>query len=586
MSHAAPPPLLPDEVFPGNSELATRMRGHDWAATPLGPVDTWPQSLQTMVGVVLSSPIPMILLWGDALVQLYNDAYRDVMGTKHPGGLGQPNFECWPEVWDFTGPIYQGVMERGETFTFTDQALLLSRYGVPDLGYFTLTYTPVRDGQRGVRGILVTVLETTDRVQALATLEAQNAELATQNTDLLARTRALEGIAELFRDLALESDRDSLIRRAQTMVLSLLPPGYAAFWEIQGPRWHATVQVGDVGNPALQVAIDAGLPVGETYTLDTPYETREPLFQDVYPQGLDTAPDVVSHVNAVATLPVIVNGVVIGVFNVPLFHERRWSDGDRAALVTTVRSLGLVIEGSQGVAELAEERRKLRVANEDLEAFSYSVSHDLRTPIRHILGFVDLLRRSLGAGITAKTARHLDVIHQAGHRMDDLIEALLALSQVSRQPLQRNDVNLADVVAQVQDELQPDLAGREVLWEVAPLPTVTGDEGTLRQVMMNLLSNAVKYSRLQGTAVIRVWAEDRPQEWAIFVHDNGVGFDETYADKLFGVFKRLHRADEFEGTGVGLANVRRIIQRHGGEVMASSRPGDGATLGFTLPKSF
>ena len=178
-----------------------------------------------------------------------------------------------------------------------------------------------------------------------------------------------------------------------------------------------------------------------------------------------------------------------------------------------------------------------------------------------------------------------EAIHKPDATLDDLIEALLALSQVSRQPLQRNDVNLADVVAQVQDELQPDLAGREVWWEVAPLPTVTGDEGTLRQVMMNLLSNAVKYSRLQGTAVIRVWAEDRPQEWAIFVHDNGVGFDETYADKLFGVFKRLHRADEFEGTGVGLANVRRIIQRHGGEVMASSRPGEGATLGFTLPKS-
>jgi len=145
-------------------------------------------------------------------------------------------------------------------------------------------------------------------------------------------------------------------------------------------------------------------------------------------------------------------------------------------------------------------------------------------------------------------------------------------------------VDLGALVASVQVELEGDVLERQVSWQVSAMPLVRGDHDLLRQVMLNLMSNAVKYTRTRAEAVIEVWAEDRPQEWAVMVRDNGVGFDPKYANKLFGVFQRLHRQEEFEGTGVGLANVRRIVSRHGGQVWAEGAVDGGATFGFTLPK--
>ncbi len=907
------PSPLPDPhlLFPGTSELAGRMRALDWTSTPLGPVQGWPQSLRTAVSVVLASPTPMILLWGSELVQFYNDGYRDIMGAKHPGGLGQRNQDCWPEVWDFTAPIYQGVLHHGQSFQFTDQRLVLKRHGVDEETYFTLTYTPVRDEEGGVGGILVGVQETTERVQAQRQLEAQHAELearnralegfadltrtlgletdphvlvrraqelvqsllpggyllyyerngerwrnrvqtgdvrnaelqafidagplggvtpsvdvpwttrqalyqdqyargsdtpqdmvghvsaaasvpvllhgepvgvfiavlfeqrtwtredhavldtvvaslglaleraeqegrlveeraalaaftgfveavgvesdelalarqavlvlsatlehmsaayheledgrwkarvwsddiapelvtqmrqgvpqdapqyaeaarsgdavfadgwsaaandvqhagaygaeaflplvvqgetrglltistqherawmereravaravtrgllislerteaarrlAAQNAELEMRTRALEGFAEFTRDLTLHSEPQVLIRRALEMAVSLLSSGLGLFYERRSERWHATVQVGQVGTRELQAAVEAGFPVGQTPTLDRPFERQEPWFQEVYDRTLDVPPDLVEHLGAVATLPVVVSGQVAGIFNVVLFEQRHFSEADRALLVTVVRSLGLALEGARGVAALAEERRNLATANEELETFSYSVSHDLRTPVRHIAGFTDLLRASLGEQINEWQARHLGVIAAAGTRMSTLIDAMLDLSRTARLPLHVGPVNLAAVCA----ELEPEVADRTVQWAVTPLPLVMADHDTLRQVIVNLLSNALKYTRPREVAEITVWAQERERDWAVFVH--GVGFDPRYQERLFGVFQRLHRAEEFEGTGVGLANVRRIVERHGGTVWAQGTPGTGATFRFTIPK--
>lgn len=190
-------------------------------------------------------------------------------------------------------------------------------------------------------------------------------QLAQERTTLAARTAALEAFAELTRDLSLSADPYGLIERAEATVLSLLPPGYAAFWEIQDGRWHATRLTGDVGSAELQAVIDAGLPAGQTPTLDIPQRTRAPFYQDVYPQGADTPARAVSHVNAVATLPVLVNGEVRGVFNVPLFDVRAWSESDRAVLETVVRSLGLALERSEVQRALDQTQHYLRVAAEN-----------------------------------------------------------------------------------------------------------------------------------------------------------------------------------------------------------------------------
>ncbi|GGR29966.1 CHASE domain-containing protein [Deinococcus ruber] len=232
-----------------------------------------------------------------------------------------------------------------------------------------------------------------------------------------------------------------------------------------------------------------------------------------------------------------------------------------------------------------ERTAQLREANSELEAFSYSVSHDLRTPLRHILGFAELFRKESGSDLSSKGQRYLGIMTDAASRMSVLIDDLLEFSRTSRTELRLSRVDLTEVVRRSIQGMAPDQGERAVTWQVAPLPVVDGDPALLRQVFDNLLSNALKYTRTREQAVIEVESRQVEQELWIGVRDNGVGFDPAYVDKLFGVFQRLHRSDEFEGTGIGLANVRRIVARHGGRVWAESGvPGQpGATFWLALP---
>jgi len=226
--------------------------------------------------------------------------------------------------------------------------------------------------------------------------------------------------------------------------------------------------------------------------------------------------------------------------------------------------------------------QQLEAANQELEAFSFSVSHDLRAPVRHIEGFVRLLERELPE-LSDKAAHYLRTIGTSSQRMAALIDDLLALSRTGRAPLDMQVVQLGQLVDEVIVDLRPDVAPRRIEWRVDPLPQVRGDPSLLRVVLQNLLDNAVKYTRRTQRAVIEVGSLRLDDgDTAVFVRDNGVGFDMRYADRLFGVFQRLHRADEFEGTGVGLATARRVVHRHGGRIWGEGRPGSGACFYFTV----
>jgi PAS domain S-box-containing protein len=227
---------------------------------------------------------------------------------------------------------------------------------------------------------------------------------------------------------------------------------------------------------------------------------------------------------------------------------------------------------------------QLRSANKELEAFSYSVSHDLRAPLRHIDGFARMLSSHLDGRLDEKSRHYVTTISDAARRMGQLIDDLLVFSRQGRAELRTMPVNLADLLEEERRRLGGEIGDRRVVWEIGVLPVVTGDPAMLRQVFANLLGNAVKYTRNRADARIEVGqktgAED---EVVIFVRDNGAGFDMKYCDKLFGVFQRLHTSREFEGTGVGLANVRRIVERHGGRTWAEGRVNEGATFYFSLP---
>jgi PAS domain S-box-containing protein len=239
------------------------------------------------------------------------------------------------------------------------------------------------------------------------------------------------------------------------------------------------------------------------------------------------------------------------------------------------------------MAELHEGIRRrgveLEAANHELEAFSYSVSHDLRAPLRHIDGFSDLLTRQSGHLLDDKGRRYLDAISESAKSMGRLIDDLLAFSRMSRSQIHSGPVNLASLVAEVQKELVLRATPRDVEWKLESLPAVHGDRGMLKLVFTNLLANALKYSSRREKSVIEVSSARTEREIVVCVRDNGVGFDMKYQHKLFGVFQRLHRDDEFEGTGIGLATVRRIVNRHGGRTWAEAAIDQGAAFYVALP---
>jgi light-regulated signal transduction histidine kinase (bacteriophytochrome) len=231
---------------------------------------------------------------------------------------------------------------------------------------------------------------------------------------------------------------------------------------------------------------------------------------------------------------------------------------------------------------MATEQLSQQVA--ELDAFAYSVSHDLRAPLRHMSGFMKLLQQRLKDYPDVETLHYMDMISEASEKMGVLIDNLLNFSRLGRSEMKKTKINLNSLVKEVIREIQEELKERRIRWEIDELPEVLGDQSLLKLVLVNLVSNAVKFTSTCSQSEIKIGCKDEGDKLTILISDNGVGFDMKYVDKLFCIFQRLHTQNEFEGTGIGLANVQRIISRHGGKVWAEGAVGQGATFYFTLPK--
>ena len=241
-------------------------------------------------------------------------------------------------------------------------------------------------------------------------------------------------------------------------------------------------------------------------------------------------------------------------------------------------------ERQESEEKLSHLNTELQAVNQELESFSYSISHDLRAPLRHLTGFAELLQKNKPSNLDETAQRHLTYISSAASQMGQLIDDLLTFSRTGRSELHQRSLDLNALVQEVISNLLPDTQGRHIIWEIAALPVITADLNLLRAVLTNLFSNALKFTRPRDVAKIEMGYTENDRETIFSIQDNGVGFEMQYVEKLFGVFQRLHTTEQFEGNGIGLANVRRIIQRHGGRTWAESLLNEKTTFYFSLPK--
>jgi signal transduction histidine kinase len=234
---------------------------------------------------------------------------------------------------------------------------------------------------------------------------------------------------------------------------------------------------------------------------------------------------------------------------------------------------------------LPNRAAELEATNKELESFAYSVSHDLRAPLRHVIGFAELLQKQGSSLLDDKSNRYVKMILESSKRMGNLIDDLLAFSRIGRAETKTTAVDLEQLVREIIAEFGQEIRGRDIAWKIGAIPVCYGDRSMLRVALVNLVSNAVKFTRMRTRAEIEIGCFDGKENQAtLYVRDNGAGFDMQYANKLFGVFQRLHLAEEFEGTGIGLATVQRIVHRHGGQIRAEGAVDHGATFYFSLPK--
>lgn len=274
--------------------------------------------------------------------------------------------------------------------------------------------------------------------------------------------------------------------------------------------------------------------------------------------------------------------------------DQAYSEADRAFLQEVADRLALVISNARLYRDTQQlnvelEQRvfrrtaQLEASNKEMEAFTYSVSHDLRSPLRHTVGYIELLQRHLNGSLDEKGMRYLGIISTEATRMGELIDDLLEFSRIGHREMHESIIDFNILVGEVLRGFEQESAGRRIEWRIEPLPEVKGDRALLRQVWVNLLANALKYTRTRDCAEIAIGCTASEDGHVFCVRDNGVGFDMKYIDKLFGIFQRLHRLEDFEGTGIGLANVQRVIHRHGGRVWAEAEEDAGAAFYFTLP---
>ena len=467
----------------------------------------------------------MIVLWGSALTQIYNDAYRQLMGDKHPIGLGQSTTECWPEVWHLNEPVYRRVWD-GESLTFDNQLFPIKRHGYFENAYFTLCYSPVRDESRSVAGVLVTVIETTEQLRA---------------------EQALRRSEERLNQVFAQAPVGVSLLRGSDLVYEIVNPSFQEFLPGRALLGRSLLEAVPEVDPTI-VAI-----------LQRVLKTGEPFVAHEFSVPLDRNQD----------------GIV----------EDLWFNLVYQPLFEADRSVSGVITLAIDVTAHVLMRQQLEQANDALEEFAHMASHDLQEPLRTMNLYSGLLNNLLGPEATDDQRTFVTGIQEGAERMQHLVKDLLSYCSIvhTDADIASSQVNLETALSKALSQVESRVAETGAVITHSVLPTSRGDLLQLSHVFQNLLSNALKYCKHNEAPKVFVSARQQHSEWVISVADNGIGFEQSQAGRIFGLFKRLHLAAEIKGTGLGLAICKRIIERYGGRMWAESQPGVGSTFFFSLP---
>lgn len=517
----------------------------------MGPIHEWPHSLRTTLGIMLHSAFPMFLFWGQDRICFYNDAYIPSFGFdgRHPA-IGKSVDEVWPEVRDLANSLINRVYAEGEPQKFDDRLVPIFRNGHMEDVYWTFSYSPVYGDHDPIEGVLVTCMETTATVVARREIEEMVAR----------RTRELE-------------QANSSIEQANSYLQHIIN-SFKQPLQVLEPIFEQ----GEIVDFRFKLTNQAYASYAET----TPEAIYLKKVSEIFPGYLKTT----SFSNVARTFET-------GVTDTWLIHY----DQDGLDLYNEMTAIKMGDEVILHFAdftklkylefELLKKITELESSNQNLEAFAHAASHDLKAPVRKIKIFTDRLKTQLFDHLSERDISMFDKIEIASKRMEHLIDDLLTYSQMSEVPLEKELVDLNENVSQVIDDLELIIQESNASIVIGTLPVLSGYKRQLYQLFQNLISNALKYRNPEVPLRIEISSgivhESGTQYHLIEVNDNGLGFEQQFAEKIFQLFTRLHDSGTHAGSGIGLSTVKKVVDNHNGIIRAESRPGMGASFKLFLP---
>jgi signal transduction histidine kinase len=545
---------IPVKTYPflqDSGEMGALIIQQDWSQSPIGTLDQWPPALRTTLGILLHSAFPMFLFWGKELTCFYNDAFRPSLGIdgKHPA-IGKQGKDVWEEIWEFIGPLIQQVMTTGIPVYFEDQLVPFYRNGRMEDIYWTFSYSPVYNDDGNINGVFVTCTETTANVLHRKKIEDFVAQ----------RTRELEETHE-----ALQRSNNYL---QQLINLSKEP-------------MQVLVPVCE-NNRIIDFRYKLTNQAYANYAHTTPKELLDRKVGDVFPGYFKTS----SFTNVARTFEtgkddnweIHYNADGLDMYN--MMNAVKLDDEVVVHFTDFTKLKHLQLE-------LLYKIKELERSNEQLEEFAHVASHDLKEPIRKVQFFITRLRNELQPRLSENEQQLFTRIESANVRMGLLVDDLLTYSQLRTLPDDMELVDLEALLRQILEDLALEVQDKNAMVRLVDLPTVQGYRRQLQQLFQNLLSNALKYTNPGQPVEIDISCnkilENGIDYYQVQVKDNGIGFEQEHAERIFQLFTRLHGKHEYAGTGIGLSIVKKVVENHQGKIWAESELGKGSVFTLLLP---